>query len=299
MRMMIILLIAMVVSPVFAAKRDLSDHPLLSAYKGSTASRKDVKQFDEYQLITATDKEMFSGPVLEGKVTRIIYRNPKERSILEMYRNYEAALQKAGVEILFQCNQKKRECIERYAGRTFQEYSGIHSISNLDGRFMSGKVVQENQTAYVAVAVGRTSTDIHVIEIRNMETEMVTLNAMTLKDNLTQKGYVIVEGVYFDTDKTTLKPESKPALVEVAKLLTNNSDMKLFVVGHTDSHGAFSHNMTLSKGRAKAVVESLTSDYLIAADRLEPHGVGPLAPKANNNTNSGRAMNRRVVLVSQ
>lgn len=299
MGIIITLLISICVTPVFAAKKDLSDHPLLSAYKGSTASRKDVKQFDEYQLITATDKENFTGPGLEGKVTRIIYRNPKERSILEMYRNYEAALQKAGVEILFQCNQKKRECIERYAGRTFQEYSGIHSISNLDGRFMSGKIVQGNQTAYVAVAVGRTSTDIHVIEIRNMETEMVTLNAMTLKDNLTKKGYVIVEGIYFDTDKTTLKPESKPALDEVAKLLKENSEMKLFVVGHTDSQGVFSHNMTLSKGRAKAVVDKLTSSYKIAPERLQPHGVGPLAPKVSNENESGRSQNRRVVLVSQ
>lgn len=69
------------------------------------------------------------------------------------------------------------------------------------------------------------------------------------------------------------------------------------MVGHTDDVGALDYNMNLSQRRAKAVVESLVSRYGINTDRLHPIGVGPSAPAASNETEEGRARNRRVELV--
>ena len=85
----------------------------------------------------------------------------------------------------------------------------------------------------------------------------------------------------------------------VAELLNTRSDLKLYVVGHTDMQGSLSHNMSLSEGRAKSVVTELVSNHGIAADRLEGKGVGPLAPVATNAQEGGRAQNRRVVLVQK
>ena len=73
--------------------------------------------------------------------------------------------------------------------------------------------------------------------------------------------------------------------------------MKAFVVGHTDTSGSFEHNLDLSMRRAAAVVEVLVTAHGISEGRLTPRGVGPLAPVASNDTEAGRALNRRVELV--
>jgi OmpA-OmpF porin, OOP family len=103
----------------------------------------------------------------------------------------------------------------------------------------------------------------------------------------------------FDTGKSVLKPESAPALLEVKKLLEADPSLKLWVVGHTDSVGAIDGNMKLAQARAEAVVTALTATHGIAPARIKGYGVGPLAPVATNDTDEGRAKNRRVDLVKQ
>lgn len=299
MRFFVILLLVMFVSPAYSAA-DKTDHPLLSAYEGSNLRRKDVKDFNVYDVFTgADDQGKPAGFSVEGKITRILYKDPKDRSVLEIYRNYESALVNAGAEILYQCNQAKGECIKRYARRALSKFNKLSTISNTDGRYLLGKIKKADYTAFVVVAVGKGFTQIDVAEIKEMETDKVVVNAAVLGNGLDQNGYVIVEGIYFDTNKTALKPASKPALVEVAKLLAARAGLKVYVVGHTDMKGSLAHNMGLSKGRAKAVVTALVKQYGVAANRLEGHGVGPLAPQASNAGDNGRAKNRRVVLVAR
>jgi outer membrane protein OmpA-like peptidoglycan-associated protein len=110
---------------------------------------------------------------------------------------------------------------------------------------------------------------------------------------------VAIYEIFFDTDRADVKTESTPTLDEIAKLLGENPSMKLWVVGHTDAQGALAHNMDLSKRRAESVVKILTAKYKVAAARIGPSGVGPLAPVATNKTDEGRAKNRRVELVEQ
>jgi len=107
---------------------------------------------------------------------------------------------------------------------------------------------------------------------------------------------VTVEGIFFDTGKSVVKPESKPALDEVEKLLKSNPALELWVVGHTDSVGSVDDNMRLAEARAKAVTAELVNVYGIDAARLHGYGVGPLAPVAGNDAEDGRARNRRVEL---
>lgn len=282
-------------------KAPLTDHPLVSPYEGSDLRRKDVKEFDEYSAFTGMDEsgKNTTSLSLEGRVTKIFYTKPKDRSILEVFRNYEAAIKQAGATILYTCNQEKRECVERYAGPTLQKLSGLHAMSNLKGRYLLAQIDEGDSTAYVAIVVGQTFTDVHVIEVKKMDEGMVSLDATALGKGLDARGYVIVEGIYFDTDKATLKPESGPALAELAKLLGERPDLSVWVVGHTDSSGTFAHNKALSESRAQAVVDELATNYSIARQRMEGHGVGPLAPQASNRDDSGRARNRRVVLVAR
>lgn len=289
------------IHPAFAARKEKTDHPLVTPYAGSSIYSKDVKQYDEYRVFKGWDKaeKKYNTQTLEGKITKILYKNPPERSVLELYRNYQDALEQQGVSILYECNQANMECVDGYVGAHLRQEFGIHAIGNKSGRYVFAKLDQEEQIAYLALAVGEQNTDVHVVEMKKMETGKVALNLATLTEDLGKQGFVVIEGIYFDTDKTELKPESKPAIDEVAKLLKERPVLKLYVVGHTDMQGSFSHNMNLSEGRAKAVVTRLVSEHGISAERLEGRGVGPLSPVASNSKEGGRAKNRRVVLVQR
>lgn len=87
-------------------------------------------------------------------------------------------------------------------------------------------------------------------------------------------------------------------LDEIARLLRENPELELLVVGHTYNQGGFDYNIDLSRRRATSVTEALVSDYGIERARLTPWGVGYTAPEASNVTEDGRALNCRVELVA-
>lgn len=140
---------------------------------------------------------------------------------------------------------------------------------------------------------------VNVVEVKPMQTEMVVVKAEELAADISKIGHASVYGIYFDTGKAIIKPESKQTITEIAKLLNAQPTLKLHVVGHTDNVGNLASNMMFSKQRAEAVVNSLVNDHHIAAARLIANGVGPLAPVASNAAEDGRAKNRRVELVAQ
>lgn len=88
---------------------DKTDHPLISSCEGSEIRRKDVKEFDEYSAFigmneTGKDPKTID---LEGKVTKMIYMPVQDRSVLEVFRNYEIAVKQSGDEIIYSCNPNK------------------------------------------------------------------------------------------------------------------------------------------------------------------------------------------------
>ncbi|HNP19114.1 MAG TPA: OmpA family protein [Fulvivirga sp.] len=104
---------------------------------------------------------------------------------------------------------------------------------------------------------------------------------------------VRLKNIFFDFDKTTLKSESYVELDKVVTFLNDNASLEIEIAGHTDSKGADDYNQNLSQGRAQAVV-----DYLIGQGieeyRLVAHGYGETVPLESNDTDEGRAFNRRV-----
>ena len=113
---------------------------------------------------------------------------------------------------------------------------------------------------------------------------------------LDRSGQVNLQGVYFDTGRATLKPESDAALGMVAALMAQQPQLMLQVVGHTDSVGNAADNQILSQDRANAVRSALIMRG-IAAERLVAYGLGSTQPIASNATSEGRAQNRRVMLL--
>lgn len=114
---------------------------------------------------------------------------------------------------------------------------------------------------------------------------------------LKEDGRVAISGgILFETDSAKLAPSSANLVSRLAQMMNNNPDVKVAVVGHTDSTGDYQYNIRLSERRAKAMVDAIAKQG-ISLSRLAAVGVGPLSPAATNDTNEGRAHNRRVELV--
>jgi outer membrane protein OmpA-like peptidoglycan-associated protein len=140
---------------------------------------------------------------------------------------------------------------------------------------------------------------LEVVDTGQLKQQMVTVSAGDMSKSISATGRVALYGIYFDTNKSELKPESDSALGEIAKLMKTEANLKLHVVGHTDNVGGLASNMDLSKRRAQAVVDALVKKSSIAPARLIANGVAYLAPVASNTNEDGRALNRRVELVPQ
>ncbi len=112
-----------------------------------------------------------------------------------------------------------------------------------------------------------------------------------------EKMVITLHGVYFDFDKATIKPESRPALEEAARMLEENPTIKVEIQGHTDSKGSDKYNLALSDRRARAVVNYLVQELGAGRGRLTAKGYGESRPVADNGTEAGRAANRRVEFV--
>jgi len=285
------------------------DHPLISRFSGSVIKNYDVKEFDEYVLPLGKleERKLIKSQKLEGKVTQIVYGAPKDRSILEIHRNYELALKKAGFEILFTGagTELGEGWLDVVQGPKFPRASfGLKGEKEFH-RYLSGKLSRPEGYVYVAIYISsawdpeQPAIRLDVIEVKPMETGLVEVNAEAMAKDIEITGHSSIYGIYFDTGKAEVNPKSEAALVEIAKLLGLDPKLNLYVVGHTDNVGTLASNMNLSKLRAEAVVKVLISKYRIAVDRLTAAGVGPLSPVVANKIEEGRAKNRRVELVKQ
>jgi len=300
------------------------DHPLISRYAGASILAFSDAAFEDFGLPIGVDStSTAAAPAIRyeqvpGKRARLLYVAPAQRSTLEVFTNYRQALERAGFRILFSCGPP--DCgrgrlvrtlypVDRALRQSGQASEFAFSIPQ-DERYISAVLVRPSlPSVYVSLYMAREGNSAlsriferavilqDVIEPTRMETGRVTVDAAAMGKALTDVGRVALYEIYFDTGNATVKPESDAALGEIAALLKADPQLRLFVVGHTDSVGSFQSNLDLSKRRAAAVVAALTTVYGIAATRLQPEGVGMLAPLASNESEGGRARNRRVELV--
>ena len=250
------------------------DHPLFTRMPGYFIESYRQADFDSFEF----HKKGGGVIAVEGKLTVLGYRpndGVKVPSPLQIARNYQNAATRIGGVVLFE---------EVASG------GGITSI----------KLVRGTDEIWVEVGIGDSGNNYHVtiVEKGGMKQDVLA-NADTWKSDITSTGHAAIYGIYFDTNKSEVKPESKTALDEIAKLLGKNPTLKIFVVGHTDATGAADANIKLSQARAESVIRALTGRYGISPARLRGQGVGPFAPVASNDTEEGRAKNRRVELVKQ
>ena len=245
------------------------DHSLFTRMPGYYISDYNVKDFDRVTSSYATGRD----EIWEGKVTRLEYyikTGAKQSSMLQIARNYENAVKKIGGKILVN-----------------------------EGRVIEGKIEKDGGVTYVHVEAfndGR-NYQVIVVETGTMKQDGLA-DAAALSASIAATGKAAVYGIYFDTGKSVVKPESNAFLEEITKLLKQDGNLTVYVVGHTDNVGALDYNLKLSTDRADAVVKALIGRGIVAS-RLQSKGVGPYCPVASNHTEEGKAKNRRVELVEQ
>jgi len=230
-------------------------------------------QFDKFEFWTGPDKVQ----TVEGHSLYVNYNlneNAQAPSGLQILRNYSNAIKKLGGQLVYQW-----------------EDGGVE--------YATLKLVKNGQEVWVTVAgAGNGMYYINIIEKELMNQDVVA-DASSMASSIKETGKVALYGIYFDTGKSVLKPESLTTIQEIAKLLKADPALKVYVVGHTDNVGAFDANIKLSQERAAAVVNALVTQHSVSAASLRAHGDGPTAPVASNEKEEGRALNRRVELVKQ
>lgn len=292
-----------------------------------------LKRTQEKERTDAHNNVFFApaqAKALEGRRIRLVYLLPENIAPLQVARNYQNELAGKGAKTLFEC--KADEC-GGDAGRASEGGGGNMSLAMhlwpeekiKDKAFTNGHCAQTSRItdqryavfelpagkAYVSVLAytikdggnyckaftNRTIAAVDVIELKAMEQKMVTVKAEEMAQAMNANGRVALYGLYFDSAKADIKPESKDTLEQIAKLLNGSPRLNLLVVGHTDNVGGFASNLDLSKRRADAIISALAGQYKIDRKRLTPIGVSFASPVAANETEDGRAKNRRVELV--
>lgn len=211
---------------------------------------------------------------VEGKFTFITYaftgKREAEPSGLAVVRNYENAIKKIG-----------------------------GTIAQIDpDRWVNGSLIKDGQETWFEIYKGNGKIWLRIIEKKAME-QTIVADATALGNDIRSTGHTAIYGIYFDTGKSTIKPESAKAIGEIAKMLKADPSLKIYIVGHTDNQGGVESNIKLSQDRGDAVLQALVRDHGIAASRLRSYGCGLFSPVASNDSEDGRAKNRRVELVKQ
>lgn len=252
--------------------RGCQDHPLFNRMGGFEIFEC-KKTYD--RLIIKVDNDVRSQRNLrpEGDLTTLKYifkksaNMPNPPSDLQVMRNYQNAARQKG-------------------GTVLVDRPGYTAV----------KFAREGGAVYAAVSTGSGGYRLYVeiLEEKAM-TQEITANLMWEK--LQKEGFISLQ-INFDTNKATIKPESMPLVKQIVDLMKGQPNLKVSIEGHTDNQGTAAANKTLSLNRARSVASAVAAGG-IRADRMETVGWGQEKPVADNRTEEGRAVNRRVELVKK
>jgi OmpA-OmpF porin, OOP family len=270
-------------------------------FPGAKVIEHSARNFEEYwmplgRLVGEAQAERVES--LGGRWTHSTF-STAGRSVAEVFRHYELQVAKAGFEVVYAC--KGVEC-----GEGGRKTNGDWWPLSDHRRFMAARMRRAQGDLWVSVhvhakaATGPVQQEVDVVEVKppaipppaRSESDVATL-AKELKDD----GRIVLHSLRFVDGKPALLPESEKVVQAIAELLARDPGLKLHVVVHSDNAMPGPASLDLTKKRATAVVQTLTRKHRIGSARVQPAGLGPLAPIASNRTDQGRAMNRRVELV--
>jgi len=248
----------------------------------------------------------------EGQILRRTWRLAGDATSLQLFAPMRQQLQAAGYDILYQC--QAQEC----GGFDFR--FGIEVVPAPDmivdiGDYLFLSALKgESQALSLLVSRSGSSTYIQVIEVAPPNVNLIAISPLVstpevvpdhvaLADEgdligaLSSSGRVVLADLEFETGSARLGAGPFDSLAQLASVLTENPEMRVMLVGHTDNVGTQEDNVALSQRRAEAVRERLLALIEADATRIEVFGAGFMAPLTSNLTREGRDANRRVEAV--
>jgi OOP family OmpA-OmpF porin len=273
--------VSILVSPLLhvqvqAQDSEYKDTPWFSGMPNYIVYDAEDVAFDSYNFFNGKNCN-----AVEGKKFRRVYslkEDAQKSSVIQIIRNYANAVKSKGGTIIYEGAPQNAECADN---------NGLNMVV--------GKIVKEGEEMWVEV-VSLGGDDYHLtVIIKELMKQDVTASDMF--EALNRDGHIALY-INFDTGKSIIRDASKPIIQQIVEMLKSNPELKLSVEGHTDNEGSPASNKILSEERAKSVVTAIVSQG-IAVERLSSSGYGQDKPIGDNNTEEGRARNRRVELVKK
>jgi outer membrane protein OmpA-like peptidoglycan-associated protein len=258
---------------------EIPEHPFIRPFPGSVLAENMSKynNFDSYKFYVINEETQKREEVeVKGKKWQLLYevRTPsgervRDISKLEFFENYKAAVLEKGGKVVYEDVGQMVLTIPRDDGGI--TWCRVAPTANLGQQYLT------------------------IIDEEGFQ-KSLTFGPVELKEALDKEGRVILYDILFDYDQATLKQESDKQLQHIVTLLLQNPDLKVEIQGHTDNEGEAEYNLTLSEQRANTVYQYLQL-FGITPKRLLAKGYGESQPVSSNDTEEGRAKNRRVELV--
>lgn len=309
------------------------DHPLVKRFAGSVLVGYSQARHGsiDFQTTTYTGFDLDAGRrhyvepplTLDGRVTRLWYEAAGSTTAAQLYDSHARALVAQGFQALYDSTQDSSSAPAKWVNflasfapgrrdalptnRSAQVFSSARPASLRTGTF------QQDNTTVRLVAVDWPKGDaaskarqgayiaIDIVEARVLREPApaaavpAQADAAFIKD--LSDGRATLPGVRFIPGSAMFEEGTSAGLASVATYLKAHPDEHFYIVGHTDDSGQLRANMELSRQRAQAVLDLLERDFGVAPERLSAHGVGPLAPVADNASRAGREKNRHVEIV--
>ena len=279
MRNMILICMAgLILFPMATSAQDseYTDTPYFSGMPNFTIYDAEDIEFDSYNFFNGKDCTTVEGKKL--KRTYALKEDAQKSSVIQISRNYANAVKNMGGTVIFEGAPQNAGCADN---------NGL--------QMMVGKAVKDGNEMWVEVV--SLGGDDYYLTIVLKESMKQDVTASDMFNALNQDGHIALY-INFDTGKSVIKPESKAIIEQIAQMMKANPALAVSVEGHTDNVGSQESNKKLSNERAKSVLTAIVAQG-IDAKRLTSTGYGQDKPIADNNTEEGRAKNRRVELVKQ
>jgi OOP family OmpA-OmpF porin len=263
-------------SSVRAQEPEFKDTPWFSGMPSYLIYDAEDIEFDSYNFFNGKNCT-----TVEGKKFIRVYslkEDAQKSSVIQIMRNYSNAIKSMGGTVIYEGMPQDAECAD---------HNGLNLVV--------GKAVKGSDEFWVEIATLGGDDYYMTIILKELMKQDVTASSMF--EALNRDGHIALY-INFDTGKSVIREDSKPIIEQIVQMLNSNQELRLGVEGHTDNVGTPASNKTLSEARAKSVVSAIVAQG-ISADRLSPVGFGQDKPVADNNTEEGKAKNRRVELVKK
>ena len=269
--------------------------PFFSLPMGYKYSHEEKRNYESIRFWTGSSFEMPEGELFCGRIS-----NDKDHSYsaLELFKNLDQIFKDAGAVTLFEGKVPQEAITKNEEKYPISDYGIKSNAYGFQGFAKTWTYIirQENQNIWLQLNESDDNASLHVAIIKTKAVAITSqlIKAHEMKLSLEQNGLVTLY-INYETNKSDIKPEAKPTLEEVFKLLKENPSLKLSIEGHTDNNGDKKYNFELSEARAKSIVVYLTQKG-ISEERLQSKGYGDTKPLQENTSEDNKALNRRVEL---